>query len=105
MPTLWVKGTGKVGVTRRQSRCLPLTKVKTAPMDAKTAPMDNKTPTMDDKTPTMFGIYDLHPRLLLFAGARAAVLDLTCKFNEARSKYKKGLFAYFFMYAESFSTF
>ena len=53
----------------------------------------------------MFGISDLHPRLLLFAGARAAVLDLTCKFNEARSKYKKGLFVYFFMYAESFSTF
>ena len=43
-------------------------------MDAKTAPMDNKTPTMDDKTPTMFGIYDLHPRLLLFAGTRAAIL-------------------------------
>ena len=43
-------------------------------MDAKTAPMDNKTPTIDDKTPTMFGIYDLHPRLLLFAGTRAAIL-------------------------------
>ena len=43
-------------------------------MDAKTAPMDNKTPTIDDKTPTMFGISDLHPRLLLFAGTRAAIL-------------------------------
>ena len=43
-------------------------------MDVETVPMDNKTPTMDDKTPTMFGISDLHPRLLLLACARAAIL-------------------------------